>query len=141
MAQATTKNKSFLDDAARRKIAEKKLDILAKSSSKFIKFDNGETKILQFVPPYEGQDVEVDFQKNGETKDMTRFLAYDITNVSMKEQEQHKAEPLPWDVGTRNATQLLDLFENGSTLIEIKRIGAIGDKNTTYRMNPIREQL
>lgn len=138
-SQATSnKNKSLLDESAKRRIAEKKRELSDKSASKFIKFEDGETKILHFMPPYEGETIPVDFNKTGEFRDMTRFMCYDITQSRAIPTDK---EPIPWDVGANNTTQLLDFFEDGDDTIEIKRIGKPYDKKTIYRMSAVKEPL
>jgi hypothetical protein len=126
--------KKIPDDLAAR--LNSRDDFLKKrSSGLFIKFDDQEIKICDFVEPLDGKIVSVDYNKTQEPSDKIEFMCYEIDRETS---ERMNDEPKPWTVGSRVSRQLMGWFKRGETTLEIQRNGTIGDKGTTYLITAYR---
>jgi DNA helicase TIP49 (TBP-interacting protein) len=125
-----------IDDEVRKRIRDQKERVKKESNGVFIKFQDRETKILEFIEPYEGEVVPVTYRQGEDPQQKRNFYAFQIVNG-----KRTSDIPLPWTVGKKLTLQLYDCFMDGDTILEIKRNGATGDKGTTYRMQRPRMQL
>ena len=129
-------SKNQINDEVRKRLLDEKERVRKESIGLFIKFQDQETKILEFIEPYEGEVVPVTYHKGEEPQLRRSFYAFEIVNG-----KRTSDTPLPWTVGKKVTLQLYDHFIDGDTILEIKRNGAAGDMGTTYRMQRPRMQL
>ena len=106
-----------------------------RSNGLFIKFEDQEVKICDFVEPLDGKIVSVDYNKTQEPSDKIEYMCYEIDRETG---ERMSEEPKPWTVGSRVSRQLMAWFKRGETTLEIQRNGTIGDKGTTYLITAYR---
>jgi len=125
-----------INDEIRKRLCDEKERVKKESGGLYIKFQDQETKILEFVEPYEGEVVPVTYHQGEEPQLRRSFYAFEIVNG-----KRTSDTPLPWTVGKKVTLQLYDHFMDGDTILEIKRNGAAGDMSTTYRMQRPRMQL
>jgi hypothetical protein len=126
--------KQIPDDLAARLNARDEY-LKKKSSGLFIKFEDQEVKILDFVEPLDGTIVSVDYNKTQSPSDKIEYMCYEFDRETG---ERMSEEPKPWTVGSRVSRQLMAWFKRGETTLEIQRNGAIGDKGTTYLITAYR---
>jgi len=125
-----------INDEVRKRLRDEKERVKKESGGLYIKFQDQETKILEFIEPYEGEVVPVTYHQGGEPQLRRNYYAFEIVNG-----KRTSDTPLPWTVGKKVTLQLYDHFMDGDTILEIKRNGAAGDMNTTYRMQRPRMQM
>jgi hypothetical protein len=129
-------SENAINDEVRKRLLGEKERVKKESIGLFIKFRDQETKILEFIEPYEGEVVPVTYRKGEDPQLKRNFYAVEIVNG-----KRTGDTPLPWTVGKKVTMQLYDCFMDGDTILEIKRNGASGDMGTTYRMQRPRMQL
>ena len=122
--------KQVLSEGAQRRVAEMtaQLENEAHTNSKFIKFKDGERKLLRFFPE-KTSPVMVTYP-NSPDKPLQRyrFCVYDLTANTNSEEEKE------WTVGSTVAKQLLRWIGKGYIVLSITRHGI--DLKTTYDIEP-----
>jgi hypothetical protein len=129
-------SKNPIDEEVRKRLQDEKERVKKESSGLFIKFQDQETKILEFIEPYEGEVVPVTYHQGEDPQLKRNFYVFETVNG-----KRTSDTPLPWTVGKKVTLQLYDCFMDGDTILEIKRNGAARDMGTTYRMQRPRMQL
>lgn len=106
-------------------------DVLNALESKYIKFADGDTKRLRFLPEHTTTDT-TDF--NGRRKTPVRRFKFMTLNhdsqISLESQELRE-----WETGIEVAKVLKTHFDSGKVDFKITRHGS--DKDTTYTIVPI----
>jgi hypothetical protein len=107
------------------------------AQGKFIKFQAGEKKVVQFNPN-KVEIVEVEFDEPGKnTKRKTKQVHYEVIDPQIASDERialdQKEKILPMSL--TNAISINALLEKGLNLIEIQRLGA--GRETKYVFAPV----
>jgi hypothetical protein len=115
------------------RIAERQQQIKLQAAGKYIKFKDGEVKSLAFQEPLDGEMKTHDFKLGNGPEEKLDFFAFQIDENN----NPCSNEVQSWTVGNRVAATLLDYFSTGNTVLKVKRLGAMGDPNTTYRIEKV----
>jgi hypothetical protein len=101
------------------RLASRKQEIKSKSAGKFIKFDDGDVRILDFVEPLDGEWVPHDFKDGKGPQEKLDFYAYELDPDS---NEPMTDTPQSWTTGTRNIEMITDFFADGVTTLRVKKV-------------------
>jgi hypothetical protein len=89
-------SKNTIDNEVQKRIRDEKERIKKESNGLFIKFQDQEAKILEFIEPYEGEVVQVTYHQGEDPQLKRNFYTFEIVNG-----KRTTETPLPWTVGKK----------------------------------------
>jgi hypothetical protein len=129
---SNTDKKQVLSEETKRKISEMRLKLDQKASNrntKFIKFKDGDHKLLQFVPEKTTEELITYESQPDKPVNRYKFYVHDLGS------SESAGELLEWTCSETVAADILKWIEKGYCAMHITRKGA--DLKTKYDIDPL----
>jgi hypothetical protein len=123
--------KQVLSEETKRKISEMRLKLDQKASNrstKFIKFKDGDHKLLQFIPEKTTEELITYESQPDKPVNRYKFYVHDLSSESATEE-------MEWTASETVAADILKWIEKGYCAMHITREGS--DLKTRYDIDPL----
>jgi hypothetical protein len=124
--------KQVLSEETRRKIAEMRLKLdqkaSARNTNKFIKFKDGDHRLLQFIPDKTREELVTYESQPDKPVNRYKFYVHDLSSESA-------GDVLEWTASETVAADILKWIEKGYCAMHITRKGS--DLKTRYYIDPL----